>query len=111
MANVNTIFNQLLSFLPRNEFDKFVGQLNADKYKKSFTCWQQFITMLYAIGSRKESLRDIETGLNTQSHKWHHLGIKNIAKSTIAHANNTNPHEIYEKMFYATLESCQKFKK
>lgn len=109
MPNVNPIFNQLLQFLPRNEFNKLVGQLEADKYKKSFTCWQQFTTMLYAIGSKKESLRDIETGLSTHQNKWHHLGLKNIARSTIAHANNTNPHELYEKMFYATLKHCQKF--
>ncbi|MBM4388177.1 MAG: DUF4372 domain-containing protein, partial [Deltaproteobacteria bacterium] len=45
---------------------------------KYFTCWQQFVTMLYGQVRGKDSLRDIETSLNTQTGKWYHLGLKGI---------------------------------
>ena len=59
----NTIFNQLLSFLPRYKFDQFVGQHKGDRYVKKLTTWNQLTALLYAQATGKNSLRDIETGM------------------------------------------------
>ena len=59
MSHVNTIYNQLLQLLPRHEFEKGVILHKGDKYVKYFTCWQQFITLLYAQIRKKDSLTHI----------------------------------------------------
>ena len=103
----NTIFNQLLSFLPKYKFNEFVGQHNGDKYIKKMTSWNQFVLLLYAQATGKKSLRDIETGFNMHQNTWHHLGIKTVAKSSISDANNKRSYQIFEKLFYALLEQCK----
>lgn len=107
MNYTNTIFNQLLSFLPKYKFNEFVGQHQGDKYIKKMTSWNQFVLLLYAQATGKKSLRDIETGFNMHQNTWHHLGIKTVAKSSISDANNKRSYQIFEKLFYSLLNQCR----
>ena len=75
MPHQNTIFNQLFNFIPRYRFDRVVGDLQMDRYSKGFSCWKQFLTLLYAQIRSKDSLRDIESGLTTHQNKLYHLGM------------------------------------
>jgi hypothetical protein len=103
----STIFNQLLSFLPKHKFKEFVGQHNGDKYVKKLTTWNQLTALLYAQATGKKSLRDIETGLKLHEGQWYHLGIGTVAKSSLSYANNNRSYEIFEKLFYALLDQCK----
>jgi len=103
----NTIFNQLLGFLPKYKFNQFVGQHNGDRYIKKLTTWNQLTALLYAQATGKKSLRDIETGLKIHKNQWYHLGIGSVAKSSLAYANRNRSYEIFEKLFYALLEQCK----
>lgn len=107
MSHLNTIFNQLLSLVPRHEFEKSVSRNSADKYVKYFSCWQQFIVLLYAQIRKKESLRDITSSLRTQNHKWYHLGLTNICRSTLSDANSKRSFQVFEDLFYHLLHRCQ----
>jgi len=103
----NTIFNQLLSFLPKYEFKKFVLQHEGDKHVRTLTTWNQLVILLYAQATGKDSLREIETGFNLQKGVWHHLGIKTVARSSLADANQRRDSEIFENLFYALLDRCR----
>lgn len=103
----NTIFNQLLNFLPKNKFHQFIGQHDGDRYVKRLTAWNQLVLLLYAQATGKDSLRDIETSFNMHASDWHHLGIKTVAKSSLSDANNRRDYQIFEKLFYALLEQCR----
>ena len=105
--HIRTIFNQLLEIVPRNEFNKSVGQHKWDRYVKNFTCRQQFMTILYSQATSKDSLRDIELWLKTHSNKWYHLWLTSSAKNTISNANNKRSYKIYEELFYAMLHKCK----
>ncbi len=65
MSHINSIFNQLLNFIPRHDFEKLVSSYSGDYYTKYFTSWQHFLTLLYSQIRNKDSLRDITTGLTT----------------------------------------------
>ena len=103
----NTIFNQLLNFLPRYRFNQIVGEYQGDKYVKSMTTWNQFVALLYAQASSKESLREVAIGFNVQKNTWYHLGVNTIARSTLSDANSRRSCEIFEKLFYSLLNQCQ----
>lgn len=107
MIYSNTIFGQLLNFIPKNKFNQFVGQHESDRYTKKMTSWNQFAILLYAQATGKDSLREIETGFSTHENSWYHLGIKSVARSSISYANNNRSSEIFEKLFYALLKQCQ----
>jgi hypothetical protein len=109
MHDVSTIFNQLLDFLPRKQFQGFIGQHKGDAYVKKFTCWQQLLTLLYAQATGKDSLREIETGLLAHSNKWYHLGLESVTRSNLSYANGKRPYRIYESLFYELLKQCRQF--
>jgi len=107
MHYTNTIFNQLLQFLPKHKFKQFVGQHDADKDTKRLSTWSQLIAMLYAQATGKDSLREVETGLSVHPGQWYHLDIGSVARSTLSDANNRRDAAVFEKLFYALLERCR----
>lgn len=107
MNNNNTIFNQLLGFLPKFDLQQFIGQHQGDRYVKKLTTWNQFTCLLFAQATQKDSLRDIETSLRVHQNCWYHLGVKTVAKSSLSYANNNRDCQIFEKLFYSLLKQCE----
>jgi hypothetical protein len=107
MNRVYTIFAELLKLCPRYEFEKATERYGGNRYVKTFTTWQQYIAVLYSQITLKDSLRDIETGLGTQSGRWYHLGLKGVHRSTLSDANTKRDYRIFEDMFYHLLARCR----
>jgi len=107
MTKIGTVFSELLKLVPRFHFDKTVNRHSGDRYTKSFSCWRQFITLLYAQITQKDSLRDIETGLAAQSNRLYHLGLDRVCRSTLSDANNRRDYGIFENLFYHLLSRCK----
>jgi hypothetical protein len=76
-----SIFSQLLQLFPRIEFENTVKQTQAERYTKGFTCWGQFVSMMFCQLGR--------------------------AHSTLAYANEHRPWELYQKTFFHLLGRCQ----
>jgi len=104
MSYYPTVFNQLFNFIPRHRFEKCVTALKGDRYCKGFTAWKQFLVLLYAQISGKDSLRQIETGLLMQQNKLYHLGMDAVPKSTLSDAMASRDPLIVEELFYHILE-------
>lgn len=96
MNQGKTILSQLISFLPKYEFDKCVKRYRGNYKVQSFTCWEQFIVMSFAQLTYRESLRDIEACLRSVQSKLYHSGVgSKISKSTLADANESRDWRIY----------------
>jgi hypothetical protein len=102
-----SIFSQLLQLFPRIEFENTVKETNADRHTKGFTCWGQFVSMLFCQLGRAHSLREITGGLRSCEGKLKHLGISAPAHSTLAYANEHRPWELYQKVFFNLLGRCR----
>ena len=59
----DSIYSQLFNFISRYRFEKIVKNSGEDRYRKHFTAWKQFLTLLFAQISGKDSLREIENAL------------------------------------------------
>jgi len=99
-----SIFRQLFKFIPRYRFDKVVDETSGNRYCKSFSAWQQFLTCLYAQITGKDSLREIASGLATNKSRLYHLGMAAVAKSTLADAMNRRSPDIFEALFKEILD-------
>ena len=109
MAHYNTILHELLSLIPRHQFENRVRQLQGDRYVKKFSTWNQLTVLLYSQASGKSSLRDIQNALSSQVNHLYHLGLPDsIARSTLSDANANRDYRIYEDLFHRLLERCQK---
>jgi IS4 transposase len=91
-----TVFAQLIKFLSHNEFNRCVARYGGNKGVRSFSCWDQFLTMAFAQLTYRESLRDIEVCLAAQRHKLYHSGFSGpIRRATLADANESRDWRIY----------------
>jgi hypothetical protein len=104
MGHQNSIFKQILQSIPRHEFEKSVKKHNGDFASKGFTCWEQFVSMLFAQLSGQTGLRGIETTMESIRKSLYHLGVKQVKRSTLSYANNNRPSKIYEQVFTGLLE-------
>lgn len=107
MHRVYTIFSELLKLVPRYHFDRAVEARETERYVKRFSTWSHFIAMLYSQITGKDSLRDIETGLQAQSARWYHLGFSGVHRSTLADANAKRDYRVFEDTFYKLLDRCR----
>jgi hypothetical protein len=108
MIRVTSLFSQLLQHFPRTEFASLVKKHNAEKGAKGFTCWNQFVSMMFCQLAHADSLREICNGLRCCLGKVKHLGInKATNKSTLSYANEHRPAELYENLFYSTYKHFQ----
>lgn len=81
------ILCQLLDFMHREQFRRYVQRYQGDFKVKHFTTWQQLVCLIFAQLTWRESLRDIEACLNARSQQLYHLGIRApIKRSTLADA-------------------------
>lgn len=78
---------QLLDYIHREQFRRYVHRYEADYKVKHFSTWQQFVCLVFAQLTWRESLRDIEACLNARPQQLYHLGIgAAIKRSTLADA-------------------------
>lgn len=88
MYSGQTVFKQLLQHLPRYEFNLCVSRYSGEYWAKKFSTYDQFLCLAYAQMSGRESLRDIETCLNSHQEKLYHIGFRgNVSRTTLADAN------------------------
>jgi len=83
-----TVFRQLLQFLPRHDFNVCVYRYRGEYWVKKFSTFDQFLCLAYAQMSGRESLREIETCLNSHRGKLYHIGFRgDVSRTTLADAN------------------------
>lgn len=96
MHNGRFIFAELISHLPHKEFQKCVARYDDDSQCRTFSHWDQYLTMAFAQLTYRESLRDIEACLRSVTGKLYHLGIRSkVARTTLADANESRDWRIF----------------
>jgi IS4 transposase len=81
------VLSQLLDSIHREQFHRCVARYGGDYKVQHFTCWQQFVCLVFAQLTWRESLRDIEACLNSRTQQLYHLGLRApFHRSTMADA-------------------------
>jgi hypothetical protein len=108
MISRSSLFAQVVSRISRRQFDAAVREHGAEKGAKGFSCWDQFVAMLYAQMAGAHSLREICGGLATALGKLTHLGMKQApSRSTLSYANAHRSWKVFESVFYSLLGEAQ----
>ena len=82
------VFAQVMSHLPLTTFRRCVARYHGEHKVKHFSCLDQFLCMAFAQRTYRESLRDIEACLRSQSAKLYHMGFRStVSRNTLANAN------------------------
>jgi hypothetical protein len=102
------IFSQLMDLLPRKRFGTLVSRFGGDHKVRSFSCFDQLLTMIFAQLTFCESLRDIEACLSAEPVHLYHLGIRGrVRRSTLRDANETRDARIFEGLARILMDQAR----
>jgi hypothetical protein len=103
------VFAQLMSFLPRREFNECVGKYGGNRRQRGFSCRDQFLCLAFAQLTFRESLRDIETCLRALEPKLYHAGFRGrVSRSTLADASRTHDWRIFADFAQVLIRRARK---
>ena len=107
MSHNNTVFSQLLKLVSRHEFETLAKQHHSGRSFRTASRWSQFVIMMMAQLSSRNSLRDIVDNVSAQAHRLYHLGSTTLSRSNLSRINNDKPYALYEALFGKLLHRCQ----
>jgi IS4 transposase len=110
MYEGRTVLTQLIDHLPRHTFRRSVQRHRGDHRVRSFSCWDQFLSMTFAQLTYRESLRDIEACLGAVPERLYHLGFRtsSISRSTLADANEKRDWRIYADFAQSLIQEARR---
>jgi hypothetical protein len=99
MQHHNSVFHSVLKQVPWRRFDQLVDEHEADKHVRTLTTKSQLVALMYAQLSGAQSLREIESGLQSHATRLYHLGSDEVSRSTLADANAHRPWQVFSGLF------------
>lgn len=103
-----TLFAQVMDFLPWKTFHRLVARYHGDYRVRSLWCAEQFRIMAFAQLTYRESLRDIEACLQAQAAKLYHMGIRSpVSRSTLAGANESRDWRLYAAFAHVLITQAR----
>ena len=103
------VFSQFVQFLNWSKFNRIVAKYESDKYVKSYTCWNQLLTLMFRQQSNRESLSDLIIAMEAHAEKVYHLGIgKSVTRSNLSKANERRDYHIFEKFAFFMIAETRR---
>lgn len=103
-----TVFSQILDFIPKHQFRACVNRYKGNYRTKSFSCFDQYLTMAFAQLTYRESLRDIETCLKALHQKLYHCGFRGqVSRNNLANANEKRDWRIYHDFAQILIQKAR----
>ena len=102
------VFAQVVEFLNEDKFRRIVAKYDGNRYIKSYSVWNQLLTLIFGQLSRSPSLRDCVIALQAHHDKLYHLGIgKNVTRSNLSKANEQRNYRIFEDFAYYMIAEAR----
>ena len=103
----STVVSQILKLVPRHEFERLANGHDGARRSDALSRWSQFVALSVGQLGSRESLRDIEATLRSQSRHRYHLGSQSVSRSSLSRANDRLSSAFYESLFRALHRRCQ----
>jgi hypothetical protein len=98
------IYNQILQIIPREVVERIILEMKSDRYYKSFTTWDELVSLLFGIFTRCDSAREVCDGMAALGGKLNYLGMDSSpAKSTFNDGLNRRKEEVFEQIYFALI--------
>lgn len=95
------ILSQVLQLVDKVTFQNLVNKEKSDRYYKAFKSWPHFVTMMFGILSRCDSMAETCEGLRGMSGKLNHLNMQKApAKSSAGDGLRNRGATFFEALYY-----------
>jgi hypothetical protein len=106
VAHANTVFHQVLSLIPRYEFEALARKHITGRRSRVFSRWNQFACLLFIHLAGRRSMRDGIRSLRANIGRLYHLGLCSVARSTFADANTKRPADFFQALVGKMYQRC-----
>jgi hypothetical protein len=94
------VFKQIVQRIPREKFDFLVWKNASDKYYKTFSSWDELVTILFGIFSRCDSMGEVCDGMRALGGKLNYLGMDCApAKSTAGDGLRNRSEDFFRQVY------------
>jgi len=107
LSHHTTLFSQTLSLIPRHVFQKLERRHKTGRSSRKFGFKEQFTVMAFIQLAARRSMRDGLRCLTAAGSRLYHWGLKSVARSTVADANNSRPVGFFKDLFAEMYGLCQ----
>jgi hypothetical protein len=108
MPHHNTVFADILKFIPWQRFEALVEEYDADARVRRLSTKGQFLALLYGQLSGASGLREIVTGLSSHAARLYHLGADPVRRSTFSDANTQRPAEVFADLLEIMMKQAHR---
>lgn len=85
-----------------------MDRYHGDKYAKTLSCWNQFVSIMYLQLTGKRSLRELSISFNQHENIWYHLGCRPVKRSTLSDANEKRDFRIYADLLRSLISNINR---
>jgi putative transposase len=96
----------MLKLIPRHHFAKLEAEHGTGRKARTFPRWSQMVHLLAMQLTARASLRDGINSLKARIKSLYHLGVKPVARSTFADANDKRPASFFAALFASMYRRC-----
>lgn len=102
------VFSQLTDLVSVQDFHSCVARYSGEYRVRRFSCWDQFLCMVFAQLTHRESLRDIEVSLRAVQRNLYHAGFRSlVARNTLANANSRRDWHIWQDLALGLIDRAR----
>jgi hypothetical protein len=104
------IFAQIIKMVSKTLFSQIVSKHQSDRYYKEFKTWDHFVSLMFAILSRCDSIAEIVDGMAGLSGKMQYIGLQKVpAKSTFSDGMRKRTDKFFEDLYFALVKEYSQF--
>lgn len=104
------IIKQVLNFLDPKDIYRTAKKHNSDRYTKKFSTYDYLVTMIFAVISGCNSLREVTSIMLACEGKINHLGLRDFPKrSTLSDANKRRSAEVFADIYSGLYKRYHRF--
>jgi hypothetical protein len=104
------VFAQILQMVSRTTFSQLVSKHNSDRYYKQFKTWDHFVSLMFGILSRCDSISEIVDGMAGFSGKMQYINIaKAPAKSSFSDGMRNRSDKFFEDLYFELVKEYKGF--
>jgi hypothetical protein len=96
----------MLKLIPRHHFSRLEREHGTGRSPRTFSRWHQLVHLIFMQVTSRASLRDGVAALKARFTNLYHLGVRPVARSTFADANNRRPASFFAALFALLYQRC-----
>ena len=98
MYDTDTVFAQIMDYVPWRRFQTIVDKYHGDYAEKGFKTNAYFRVLAFAQLTERRSMRDTITALLAMKSKLYHMGIRSISRNNLSNASQKRDWRIFAEL-------------